>query len=876
MPELLATIRDNAMVVRGGRAAQWYSHEVYERFKEAAESLRKWIDRQTDKLGLSPQSVRAGAAAGLALLRVARPILAAYEAHKSELGMLDFSDLLIRARDLLRGPHGAALQKQLSSRLVLLLVDEFQDTDPLQVELVEILCGSQLQSGKLFFVGDAKQSIYRFRGADPRVFRDLRARIPDAGRMPLTMNFRSQPAVLDFVNALFCERLGPGYEALRASRRNLDDSPAIEFLWATPGPGNDQKVNVELLRTCEAEWIARRLTAIFHKRDVPVCDKRTKQIRPAQAGDVTILFRALSDVQYYEAAFRRYGIPHYLVGGSAFYAQQEVFDLLNLLRAVDSPRDEVSLAGAFRSPFFSLADETLFWLAQHPAGLMAGLFAAQFPAELDAGERRRAHFAAKTLRDLRLRKDRLPIATLVREALALTGYDALLTAEFLGERKLANLRKLIDQARSFDESGKFTLADFIHELAEFVSHQPDEPAAAVELESSTVVRLMSIHQAKGLEFPVVVVPDLTRSPGGAQQRGLRSGTGPPGPCRRGAAEAKPCGLDLYRVLDAREEEDEEIRLFYVATTRAADRLILSAGLKDLDKPSGSWLALSAERFDLRSGESKARLPASYAAPRIAVTREEPAVPAGVTQATQRADLTAAVNARRDAAAEGRGVVSKLVAPIVPDAAARCMFSFSRLSGTFAALAPEEDDSRPVERLAADPASDATALGSLVHALLAQVDFTSPEDVADQCRREMKRHFAAATVDPTTAVELVERFLRSRRRRRRAAAAALHREVEFLLAWPPGGTGDGRVIQGFIDCLYQDAAGRWHIVDYKTNRVTAASVPQAAQAYELQMYLYALAVEETLGTSPSSLVLHLQSGPSTYCRGARPPGQPPSR
>jgi len=857
----LATIRENAKVQGGGSAKQWFSDEVYNQFRESAEASRKWIDKKTERLGIDPAAARPSAAAGLALLRVAEPIIAAYEARKRELGMLDFNDLLIRARDLLRGRHGAELRRQLSSRLVLLLVDEFQDTDRLQVELVKILCGDHLRGGKLFFVGDAKQSIYRFRGAEPGVFRELQDSIPESGRMPLTTNFRSQPAVLDFVNALFCDRLGPGYEALQPNRQQLDESPAIEFLWAQLAPENLEKPNAGLLRTREAQWIPRRLTGIFAARDVPVCDKITKQIRPAEPGDVAILFRALSDVQYYEAALRRYGIPYYLVGGAAFYAQQEVFDLLNLLRALDSPRDEVSLAGVLRSPFFSLADETLFWLAQHPDGLAAGLFADETPSELDEHERRQARFAAETLRDLRARKDRMPIARLVREELARTGYDALLVSEFLGERKLANLRKLIDQACSFDQSGIFTLADFIHELAEFVARQPDEPPAAVELESSTVVRLMSIHQAKGLEFPVVVVPDLSRSAGGMKSAvAFDRELGPLVRARVGQEDGGPCGLDLYRMLDEQEEEDEEIRLLYVATTRAADHLILSAGMKDIDKPSGGWLELLAERFDLRTGGLKAALPAGYARPRVAVTLDEPPVPAGATQGDKHVDLAAVAAAARDRAAAGAGIVPILVEPIRPDLAARRVFSFSRLAGTFAAAETPDDEHLPIERLDVDPASDATELGQLVHAVLAQVDFAREPDVAARCRREMARHFAAATIEPATAVDMVERFLRSPRAAELRAAQAVHREMEFLLAWPPGRAPDGRMMQGFIDCLYQDPAGRWHILDYKTNRITAASVPQAARAYELQMFLYALAAEEVLGASPASLVLHfLQPG-----------------
>ena len=277
-----------------------------------------------------------------------------------------------------------------------------------------------------------------------------------------------------------------------------------------------------------------------------------------------MLFRALTHVEYYEEALQRYGIDYYLVGGHAFYAQQEVFDLLNLLRTLESPSDGVSLAGVLRSPMFSIHDETLLWLSLHRNGLAGGLLDGELPEELDGQQRRRAEFAARTLRELRAMKDRLPIAPLIQEALHRTGYDALLLTEFLGERKLANLHKLIEQARTFDLAGIFTLSDFITQLSEFVARQPDEPLAATHPESHDVVKLMTIHQAKGLEFPVTIVPNVAWS-----RRGPSPGvafTPRLGPMVK--ENGATSGYDLY-LLAAEEEEAAELgRLLYVATTRA--------------------------------------------------------------------------------------------------------------------------------------------------------------------------------------------------------------------------------------------------------------------------------------------------------------------
>ena len=274
----------------------------------------------------------------------------------------------------------------------------------MQVELVKALCDNEHLYGKLFFVGDYKQSIYRFRRADPAVFRQLRNEIPREGRMPLSVNFRSRPAILEFVNALFCEEMGEDYEPLRSLREESGNGAAVEFLWANsrddepgnspgtevPSPGASDSSSLsplpsplspfaddmgrrERLQRIEADWIARRIRNMLEAAEGEevqnsIWDKDAKALRPVRQGDFALLFRALTNVEYYEEALRRYGIDYYLVGGHAFYSQQEVYDLLNLLRAIDVPSDEVSLLGVLRSPMFALDDETLFWLSR-PQGL---------------------------------------------------------------------------------------------------------------------------------------------------------------------------------------------------------------------------------------------------------------------------------------------------------------------------------------------------------------------------------------------------------------------------------------------------------------------------------------------------------------------------
>lgn len=860
--EQLTAICQQARVRSICSAKDWPTKDDYDLYRAACEALRKCVEKSKPAEWVEA-AARETAEFGLALLRLAAKAADTYQERKAAQSKLDFDDLLAAAYQLLTNPQSAELCQQLADDLRLLLVDEFQDTDQLQANLVKALCGRGFDQGRLFFVGDFKQSIYRFRGAQPKVFSDLQGEIPKSGQLPLNVNFRSQPAVLHFVNALFRDTFGDKYEPLRPNRKQATQEPAVEFLWAiTPDKNTNAKGAKEEARRKEAEAIARRLRALADgsNDERPIVDKQTGQPRRLELGDVAILFRTLSDIQVYEAALRDYGLDYYLVGGHAFYAQQEIYDVLNLLRAVASTADDVSLAGVLRSPFFALEDETLFWLVEAGAGsLNAGLLADGLPPQLAPGEQSKAAAAADTLRALRTLKDRVSIALLLGETFHRTGYDAVLLAEFLGQRKLANLQKLIERARAADQSGTTELDGFITQLAQFIAQEPKEALAATMPETANVIRLMTIHHAKGLEFPLVVVPDLDRLP---QFRpppaALHRDFGPLVPPPADDDQKKVAtGMSLFAAQERREETEERKRLLYVACTRAADHLILSSSLEAYDKPKSDWMKLIADRFDLESGDVRVELPDGYDVPRVRVEKE-PTTDHRPASKSRGPDLITLLEQAHELADHSDGAIPREVAAVPVDRAARRQFSFSRLTGWLMrsdadhAASPEDEQSA-----AAPPLIDPRGLGSLVHDVLERLDFDHPNGIAGWCEH-LAPQYVLGNADQAArlACEMIERFAASARRRQFAAAAALHREVEFLLAWPSGlADGDGRYVQGYIDCLYQDASGGWHLVDYKTNDVTAADVPNVAQKYELQLYVYALAAERALGQPPVELVLH---------------------
>jgi ATP-dependent helicase/nuclease subunit A len=315
-----------------------------------------------------------------------------------------------------------------------------------------------------------------------------------------------------------------------------------------------------------------------------------------------------------------------------------------------------------------------------------------------------------------------------------------------------------------------------------------------------------------------------------------------------------CGLDLFKRLEENEDAAERLRLLYVATTRAADYLIVSSGVGSINEPSGDWRQLLAEQFDLASGALRASLPDGYPRPVIRVTKEEPAIQTRPTPSQGRPRLGEIVARVRETPPKKQALPASVLA-LPADRRARRGFSFSRLSGELKAWeateawSPEADEPLPVR-------VDALGLGTLVHEVLAVCDFREPANIRPLVARHAERVGLESSPLVDEAVRMIERFAGSPRAAELADAREVHRELEFLLAWPPGASPpESRYLHGFIDCLYADPLGRWHLVDYKTNRVTAANVASAASPYEMQMLLYAWAAERAMGTPPVSLVLH---------------------
>lgn len=531
--------------------------------------------------------------------------------EKQKISALDFDDLELRTLDLLNNP---AVQIRIADRYRFYLVDEFQDTNALQRQLLERIALSS-HSANLFIVGDRKQSIYGFRGADVDVFREMTRTLLAAGgeAKPLRLNFRSQPPLISFFNYLFPRLFQPmedvqafsdeelaklGYVAHEPSepkRETSDSGPLVELLIATRPQSTEIRYFERDARELDATQIANRIVALKAE------DERL------QYSEIALLFRAMTQVNIYEAIFRRANIPYQTVLGRGFYEREEIKDLIQLLRFLDNRTDELALAAVLRSPLCGISDNALFALRSAPQlseadsanspqftrRLYSALRKHKEIAFISAQEHVLLENAAKLISRLVARRHHYTIEDLLRFAVNESEYCAVIAANFDGGQRLANVQRLFTLAARFEHSGNHLIRDFVRYVEEFEEIGSRESEGQID-ESANAVRLMTIHQAKGLEFPVVVIPDLHRSktPNDFsflldRHRGLTLKV----PDGRGNRVAG-CTLSDFERRNTWREQFENMRLLYVAATRAEDRLILSGATEELSKLTGakdSWL-----------------------------------------------------------------------------------------------------------------------------------------------------------------------------------------------------------------------------------------------------------------------------------------------
>lgn len=786
-------------------------------------------------------AIPAAALAAEDLLALAAKLEESLRRELTRRAALGFDALLTMSRDLLRDFPEAL--SQCRARWRALLVDEYQDVNPVQNQLVELLAGlcddpaPQAEPPDLLVVGDRKQSIYAFRGAEVAELASMATRLEAGeGRVePLGLNWRSHPALVEFFNRLFESILTPGEGREHAPQAYVEYGPHDVQEPSGKKAGEPGEVVVELVdcagllsedkpsataqRAVEAQALAAYLRRLFDEG----------QYHP---GQVAVLLRKLTQVGVYEEALRRAGVDYYTVRGRGFYECQEVSDLAHALRAILDPGDEISLAAWLRSPLVGLSDGSLLALA-HPSpprrdGLCAGLRGdAQLPAWCGPEQQDRLERARRTLAKLGPLARRLHPAELITVLLEDSDLLPVLMGTSAGEQKAANLRKLLETARQPGGVLAGGMETFTRGLAGLVAQPPQDPQAPLLGEDAQVVRLMSVHQAKGLEFPVVILPDLASKGGG--QNGIPD-LGPHGelalapPHPDSGALAKPPLYDRLKNRDKARQEAEEARKFYVACTRAEERLVL------LLSPGGT----QSKGWDKWARDLVATDPAARtidAATLPLAGQSEPrsladAWPDGLpSQAGPARDEAAAILARIRRRAARLSLVRESVSGLENYLACPRLYVLTQRVGLDTALIPRAGKQN-------NGMGRAVELGSLVHRLMEVTDFS-------QGPAGLEATLATLEPDPDLtpqALSLAVRLWETDLPYEVAQAIQLERELPFCLRLPEQDDAPALEIIGEID-LAAKLAGGWLVADYKVSH-KADPAP-----YRDQMALYALALHK---------------------------------
>ncbi|MDE0318831.1 MAG: UvrD-helicase domain-containing protein [Acidimicrobiaceae bacterium] len=847
--------------------------------------------------------------------RIARFTLDAAEQRRAS-GRLEFHDLLVRSRDLLRASPEA--RASLHGRYRHLLLDEFQDTDPIQIEIAALIAAGehgdaigpadatsadaprsgantggfgnsaerehepawdQLETvpGQLYFVGDPKQSIYRFRRADIELYDNARRRFGQETGETATLgtNYRSTASIMDWVNAVFgslmpdeadgdstARRLQPAYSVLTAERADVDRGPAVTALGIDAHDKKQSGLNAEGIRAVEAADVAGAIVEIMHD-GWEVHDRRLDGTRPAQLSDIAILVPTRTCLPQLEAGLSAASVPYRLEASEFVWRSRTVRDLMMCLRAAADPDDALAVVSALRTPMYGCGDDDLY--AYYRAAGSWSYFAPEVETS-QHGEHSRVASALAHLRALyeehTLVAPSVLLERLVRDRRVLEQAAAGPQTRDVWR----HVRYVIDQARAWSESQHGGLRSFLR----WVEMQGAERAKVTEAilpeSDDDSVRVMTVHASKGLQFPIVIVAGLQGN--GANPTSTRAmfvddrSRGVPSNRYGGAAAVrlrKGAETSTYAdVSDAERLADhhERIRLLYVAGTRARDHLVVSLhrempsrsgerfnwshaqviadAMPERDGPerdgSGGWPSL-ARRWDYRYGSDTA---GEHTKLRRSDAEHGPAERPDRAEWLDRRDAAAASSKQRSA-----------------------------LSATGLAQPEEPGKDAPDDHLGRGRAPvrrgrGATAVGKAVHGVLQSIDLLSGEGLGSLAAAQAVAEGIASRRD---AIEAFVRSALASDEVRDAAGARHWKEVYVAApADGPGASPPGRpstVVEGFVDLMYEDpATGGLVVVDYKTDAL--GTMPDAdserAQQYRRQCAAYAWCLGQAAGRPVTRVVL----------------------
>ena len=756
-----------------------------------------------------------------------------YTSKKREQGWIDFDDMLILVRDLLS--KDIDLRNRIAAQFRYILVDEFQDTNWLQWEVIARL--GELSEKKFFIVGDPKQSIYGFRNADVRVFDRVRGEFAGntrlenyPGDVAFKESFRFKENLSHFINACFSRIMQRSdinqweveYFSLMTKRQDADGGH-VEFALLAENDEADS----------QAAFIATRIKQLLTKMNI-------------SGGQIAILLRTRNHLTAIEEQLRRQNIPFKTIGGIGFYQRQEIYDVYHLLRFLLNPHDNPALVGLLRSPFANIADEGLLFLALADNGTSywEKLTRLESIPPLPAEEKDKLVYFRQQAERWLQRRDRINFSELLREIFQQSGYRSIMCTQLQGEQLVANLDKILSLAVEFERSGFTTVSDFTNYLQNLISTQIKEGEAPLALEDRLTVKIMTIHQAKGLEFPVIFLPYLEQKlrPPNAQQTYFDERFGLISRLRQSvnSTTTSSCIYDLVRQELRRKELAELKRLFYVGCTRAQDQLFLCAGYKheQADQiPEGTplaWLlqALHREPDDFPDGEI-----ITWDKCTVHIRRSFE-ITSGEEDSTF-STIFASLRQLREKIHSPKSVAGvPLFLKSFADRPEGEVFSATQL---MAFRHNPQDYYRRYHlgyfegdyenfRLAASLEEKSLLKGKLLHRYLQFQDNQdigrwlfefeiSDQDLAEELSREVE--------------ELAVKIRHSAIFSRVLQAEHYRNEVKVMMQL------DTDFLTGTLDKIFKNESNEWEILDYKTNRIGQAQVEEVAQRYQIQIETYAV-------------------------------------
>ncbi len=903
---------------RGGFAEGVAREQIWELWKRLAERLEEFVEAaNADRVALLRDEL-AGA-------------VERYEEAKGALGKLDFHDLLIKARDLLRSD--GAVRAHLQRRYSHLFIDEFQDTDPLQAEILLLLSADDADEdhwrrvrpapGKLFVVGDPKQSIYRFRRADVVLYHDVKDLLAERGVriLHLTTSFRSVAPIQRLVNAAFAPLMtgdhvagSADYIALGEHRPPIPGQPAVVALPPPRPYGRRNLSNVEI-EACQpyatVEFVRWLIEDSGFEVEVPDPERPGQRMRsPVRPRDVCLLFRRFlswnrDTSREYVRGLEAVGVPHLLLGARSFHEREEVEALRSALKAVEWPDDDLSVYATLRGGLFAFDDETLLRFKARYGGWHP--FRAPRRARGDHGEPP-PEFASLVdvldfLAELHRRRNYRPIVGTVQEVLARPRAQASMALRPAGNQVLGNAQRVCDLARRYELAGGRSFRGFVEQLDEEAERPASTQAPVVE-EDAEGVRIMTVHTAKGLEFPVVILADMTAGLSRGAERTVRP--------EDGLCAMKLLGLSPQELIEAKEIEDrreeaEGVRVAYVAATRARDLLVVPA-VGDAQRkgwvqclndavypPAERWRQSEpAEGCPAFGERSVARRPGDFD------HRQETSVRPGRHRFGGSEAASGAAGEVDAAGDDGYDVVwwdADLLDEKPPasygllgedllietgDDANRERFERWRRHGEDLVARGKEPSARPVAvtELESEPPGEpldvaieqlersgdrpgGMRFGSLVHTVLRDAPLDGePKRIGDLTR--LHGALIGSTAAEVTAAEtVVTAALASPAAEAARTSQRVLRETPFLL--PLDGDAEQQIVEGAIDLAYVDGDGRWIVVDWKTDLGDldapaggdfAGNGVTRGDRYRRQVRWYCYALQQLTGAPASGCLLLL--------------------